>query len=164
MARQTFFSFRYKKDNWRAGIVRNSWVTKDKEKVAAGFFDSAEWEEVKKKTVSSIETWIDGQLKGTSVTVVLIGADTAGKKWINYEIVNSHNKGNGLLGIYVHQLKDKDQKSSTKGKNPFDGFSIKKDGKTVLLSSIYKTYDWVDDNGYQNMGKWIEEAAEDAGK
>lgn len=164
MARQTFFSFRYKKDNWRAGIVRNSWVTKDKEKVAAGFFDSAEWEEVKKKTDSAIEKWIDGQLKGTSVTVVLIGSDTASKKWINYEITSSYKKGNGLLGIYVHQLKDKDQKTTTKGKNPFDDIYITKDGKKVFFSSIYKTYDWVDDDGYTNMGTWIEKAAKDAGK
>lgn len=162
MARKAFFSFRYKKDNWRAGIVRNSWVTKDKE--AAGFFDSAEWEEVKKKTDSAIETWIDGQLKGTSVTVVLIGADTAGKKWINYEITASHKKGNGLLGIYIHQLKDKDKNTSTKGKNPFDDWTVTRDGKKVPLSSIYKTYDWVDDDGYNNMGDWIEKAAKSAGK
>jgi hypothetical protein len=162
MARKTFFSFRYKKDNWRAGIVRNSWVTQ--ERVAAGFFDSAEWEEVKKKTDSAIETWIDGQLKGTSVTVVLIGADTAGKKWINYEITASHKKGNGLLGIYIHQLKDKDKKTSSKGRNPFDDWSITRDGKKILLSTIYKTYDWVDDDGYSNMGAWIEKAAKAAGK
>jgi len=28
MARQTFFSFRYKADNWRAANIRSSWVTK----------------------------------------------------------------------------------------------------------------------------------------
>lgn len=164
MARQTFFSFRYKKDNWRAGIVRSSWVTKDKEKDVPGYFDSADWEAVKKKTDAKIEEWIDEQLKGTSVTVVLIGEDTAGKKWINYEINSSHKKGNGMLGIYIHQLKNSDKKTSSKGKNPFDGLSITKDGKTVLFSSLYKTYDWVDDDGYTNMGKWIEKAAKDAGK
>lgn len=164
MARQTFFTFRYKKDNWRASIVRNSWVTKDKEKVASGFFDSADWEAVKKKNDSDIETWIDGQLKGTSVTVVLIGTDTAGKKWINYEIKSSHKKGNGMLAIHIHQLKDKDQNTSTKGKNPFDDWSITKDGKKILFSSIYETYDWVNDDGYNNMGAWIEKAAKAAGK
>ena len=162
MARQTFFSFRYKKDNWRAGIVRNSWVTQERK--ASGFFDSAEWEEVKKKNDSAIEKWIDGQLEGTSVTVVLIGSDTAGKKWINYEITASHKKGNGLLGIYIHQLKENHKTTTTKGKNPFDDWSITRDGKKVLLSSIYKTYDWVDDDGYSNMGDWIEKAAKDAGK
>lgn len=162
MARKAFFSFRYKKDNWRASIVRNSWVTRDRE--SAGFFDSAEWEEVKKKTDSGIETWIDEQIKGTSVTVVLIGSDTAGKKWINYEITASYKKGNGLLGIYIHQLNDKDKKISTKGKNPFEDWYTTKDGKKVFFSSIYKTYDWVDDDGYENMGEWIEKAAKAAGK
>ncbi|MDO1722041.1 TIR domain-containing protein, partial [Escherichia coli] len=63
MARQTFFSFRYKKDNWRANVVRNSWVTQ--ERSAAGFFDSAEWEKVKKNTDANIEKWIDSQMTGT---------------------------------------------------------------------------------------------------
>jgi len=162
MARQTFFSFRYKKDNWRAGIVRNSWVTQERK--ASGFFDSAEWEAVKKETDSVIEKWIDGQLKGTSVTVVLIGSDTAGKKWINYEITASYKKGNGLIGIFIHQLKDKDEKTTTKGRNPFNDWHVTMDGKKVYLTSMYKTYDWINDDGYSNMGDWIEEAAKDAGK
>ena len=162
MARQTFFSFRYKKDNWRASIVRNSWVTQDRK--ASGFFDSAEWEEVKKKSDSAIEKWIDGQLKGTTVTVILIGSDTAGKKWINYEIKASHKKGNGLLGIFIHQIKNKDKKTTSKGKNPFDDWYVTKNGNKVYFSSMYKTYDWNNDDGYSNMGDWIEEAAKNAGK
>ena len=166
MTRKTFFSFRYKRDNWRAEIVRNSCLTQDR--VAAGFFNSAEWEEVKKRTDSEIATWINEQLKGTSVTIVLIGSDTAAKKWINYEIMASHKKGNGLLGIYIHQLKDKDKdkdkKMSTKGKNPFDYWSIKRDGEKIPLSSIYKTYDWVDDDGDSNIGDWIDQAEKAAGR
>ena len=159
MARQTFFSFRYKKDNWRASIVRNSWLTQ-KDRISSGFFDSAEWEEVKKKTDSAIETWIDGQLKGTSVTVVLIGADTAGKKWINYEITSSHKKCNGMLGIYIHNIKDRNGNTTTKGRNPFGDWKFEKAGAVVT----YPVYDWVVDNGYANMGNWIENAAKAVGK
>lgn len=158
MARQTFFSFRYKKDNWRAGIIRNSWVTQERK--AAGFFDSAEWEEVKKKSDSAIGEWIDGQLKGTSVTVVLIGADTAGKKWIKYEIESSHRRGNGMLGIRVHNLKDSQGNTTSKGDNPFDAYTFKRNDKIVT----YPVYDWVADDGYTNMGNWIEKAAKAAGK
>lgn len=158
MARQTFFSFRYKKDNWRAGIVRNSWVTQERK--AAGFFDSAEWEEVKKKNDVAIGEWIDEQLKGTSVTVVLIGTDTAGKKWIKYEIESSHKRGNGMLGIFVHNLKDSGENTATKGNNPFDAFIFKKNDQVVT----YPVYDWVVDDGYTNMGAWIEKAAKAAGK
>jgi len=158
MARQTFFSFRYKADNWRAANARSSWVTQDRK--ASGFFDTAKWEEVKKKKDSDIESWIDEQLKGTSVTVVLIGSDTAGKKWINYEITASHKKSNGMLGIYIHKKKDSKGNSMTKGKNPFDSWTFKKAGKVIE----YPTYDWVDDDGYNNMGDWIESAATAAGR
>lgn len=162
MARKTFFSFHYKQDNWRAANIRSSWVTKDRE--ASGFFDSTEWEKVKKKNNSDIEKWIDGQLFGTSVTVVLIGEKTAGRKWINYEITSSYKKGNGLLGIYIHNKKDSNGNTTRKGRNPFDDWYIEKDGKKIYFSTMYKTYDWVNDDGYKNMGKWIEQAAIDTGK
>ena len=162
MARRTFFSFHYKQDNWRASQIRNSWVTQDRK--AAGFFDSAKWEEVKKKDDSDIKKWIDEQLSGTSVTVVLIGEKTAGRKWVKYEIKSSYRKGNGLLGIYVHNKKDKDGNTSRKGGNPFSDLYITEDGKKIYLSELYETYDWVNDDGYNNMGDWIEKAASNAGR
>lgn len=158
MARQTFFSFRYKNDNWRASIVRNSWVTQERK--AAGFFDSAQWEEVKRKTDPAIAAWIDGQMNGTSVTVVLIGADTAGKKWIDHEITASHKRGNGMLGIYVHGIRDSKGMTSARGQNPFNNFNFTKNGANVT----YPVYDWVADEGYRNLGVWIEKAAIAAGR
>lgn len=159
MARRAFFSFHYERDVWRAGQVRNSWVTKDRE--SAGFWDSTAWEEVKKKGKASVEKWIDDQLKGTSVTVVLIGAETSTREYVGYEIDQSHKKGNGMLGIYIHNMKDADKKTDTKGANPFSSHTFKDaDGKIVT----YPTYDWVNDDGYNKMGDWIEAAAKKAGK
>ena len=162
MARKTFFSFHFKQDNWRASQVRNSWVTQDRK--AAGFFDSAEWEEVKKKDNSDIKKWIDKQLEGTSVTVVLIGEKTAGRKWIDYEIESSHGKKNGLLGIYIQNKKDSDGNTSNKGRNPFSDWYITRNDEKVYFTELYETYDWVNDDGYNNMGDWIEEAATNVGK
>jgi len=163
MARKTFFSFHYGPDCWRASQVKNSWVTQaDRE--AAGFFNSVEWEEVKRKQDSEIEKWIDKQLDGTSVTVILIGTNTAGREWINYEITSSHKKGNGLLGIYIHNKKNSKGLTSGKGRNPLEDWSITRNGQKIHLSSLYPTYDWVNNDGYTNMGKWIEEAAKKAGK
>jgi hypothetical protein len=159
MARKTFFSFHYAPDCWRAAQVKNSWVTQ-KDREAAGFFNSVEWEEVKKKQDSEIEKWIDKQLEGTSVTVILIGSNTAGRKWINYEITSSCKRGNGILGIYIHNKKNSKGLTSSKGNNPLDDWQV----KGVSLSSIYPTYDWVINDGYTNMGKWIEEAAKKAGR
>ncbi|MDP9651338.1 hypothetical protein J2793_006813 [Paraburkholderia caledonica] len=94
------------------------------------------------------------------MTVVLIGADTAGKKWIKHEIVSSHKKGNGLLGIYVNGIKNSNGQLGSKGANPFADFRFTKEGKEVT----YPVYDWVADNGYTNLGKWIEAAATAAGR
>lgn len=49
--------------------VRNSWVTQGVEK--AGFIDKAEFEKVQRQGKKAVENWIDNQLKGTSVTVIL---------------------------------------------------------------------------------------------
>lgn len=162
MARRTFFSFHFERDVWRASQIRNSWVTQDRED--AGFWDAAAWEAVKKKGTAAVEAWIDEQLKGTSVTVVLIGAETSQRDYVGYEIKQSHSKGNGMLGIYVHNMKDVNGKTDTQGANPFANWSIQQNGQKVLLSSIYPTYDWVNDKGRENIGTWIEAAAKKAGK
>ena len=163
MARRVFFSFHYERDIWRASQVRNSWVTKP-DREAAGFWDAAAWEEVKKKGEEAVKRWITKQLEGTTVTVVLIGAETSERKYVIYEIKRSYARGNGLLGVYIHKLKDKDGKVDYKGKNPFDNLYIEKDGRKVYLSEIYPTYDWVDDDGYNNFGDWVEKAAKKAGR
>lgn len=160
MARRTFFSFHYERDVWRAGQIRNSWVTKD-DKEAAGFLDSAKWEEVKKKGSDAIHKWIDEQLSGTSVTVVLIGAETSTREYVDYEITQSHKKGNGLLGIYVHNMKDSSGKTDSMGANPFNKWTFKDPAGNVV---IFPTYDWVNNDGYSNMGSWIEAAAKKAGR
>ncbi|MBI5061336.1 MAG: TIR domain-containing protein [Candidatus Aenigmarchaeota archaeon] len=151
MVRRVFFSFHYEMDVWRAGQVRNSWVTKP-DRETAGFFDSAEWEHVKKKGDDAIEKWIDKQLEGTSVTVVLIGNQTYGRKWINYEITSSWKRGNELLGICIHNLKDKNQQTDTQGRNPFEQWTFRRNGNIVQIP----IYDWLLHDGYNNLGKWVE--------
>lgn len=156
MTRRVFFSFHYERDIWRANQVRNSWVTQERE--SAGFWDASLWEEAKKKGDTAIKRMINSGLDGTSVTVVLIGAETAYRKWVDYEIVQSRKRGNGLLGVYIHKLKDKDGETDKKGTNPFDLWYITKDGKKMYYSEFYSTYDWVNDDGYNNFGDWIEKA------
>ena len=69
-----------------------------------------------------------------------------------------------MLGIYIHKLKNKDGKTDYKGRNPFDNFYIEKNGRKMYLSEIYPTYDWVDDDGYNSFAKWVEKAAQKAGR
>lgn len=141
MARRVFFSFEYEHDVSRAFVVRNSWITQGKE--AAGFVDSAGFEKIKRQGDRAVRCWIDNQLKGTSVTVVLVGSHTCASKWVRYEIEKSKEKNNGLLGIDISQIKDLDGKVSY---------------PCGQIPAGYRFYNWVRDNGYENMGCWIEEA------
>ncbi len=73
MARRVFFSFHYDRDVRRVAQIRNSWVVRAGNETQP-FVDKAEWESIKRTGSQAIERWIDKQLDGTSVTVVLIGA------------------------------------------------------------------------------------------
>ena len=141
MARRVFFSFKYK-DVSRAMVVRNSWVTQGKE--AAGFVDAADFEKIKRQGDQAIKNWINKQLEGTSVTVVLVGQQTCSSRWVKYEIQQSIARGNGLLGIDVSKIADLQGNTSD------------------LCGRIPQGYDfylWNKNDGYKNMGSWIEKAA-----
>ena len=146
MARRVFFSFEYS-DVTRAMVVRNSAVTKGKE--AAGFVDAAEFEKLEKQGDSAVKAWIDNQLVGTSVTAVLVGAKTCTSKWVAYEIEQSIKRGNGLLGIDISKIKD---------------LNLNTTDRCGRIPTGYSFYLWNNDNGYENIGDWIEKAAKDAGK
>lgn len=143
MARRTFFSFHYQRDIWRANVIRNSGVVIGS--AAAGFLDASLWEEAKKKGDAGIKKMIDKALENTTVTVVLIGAKTAGRKYINYEIEQSIKRGNGILGIHIHNIKNSDGKTDEKGNVP-----------AKLIKGGFKVYNWPFDN--EKFAKWIEDA------
>ncbi|MBO6850090.1 MAG: TIR domain-containing protein [Marinobacter sp.] len=146
MGRKVFFSFKYK-DVSRAMVVRNSWVAQGKE--AAGFIDKADFEAVKKKGDAAIRNWIDKQLEGTSVTVVLVGEKTCSSRWVKYEIEQSIARGNGLLGIDISKIKNLQGETSERCGEIPNGYSF---------------YLWNNHDGYNKMGGWIEKAAKAAGK
>jgi hypothetical protein len=160
LSRKVFYSFHFIPDNWRAAQVRNIGVIEGNTPVSDN-----DWEEVKKKGEKAIQEWIDGQLKGRSCTVVLIGENTAGRKWIEYEIKKSWDNGKGLVGIYIHNLKNSEGQQSEKGKNPFENFTLTVDGKKKKLSEIVRAYDppyTRSTNVYNNIEENLENLVEEA--
>jgi hypothetical protein len=120
-----------------------------------------DWESVKKGGDAAIAKWIATQMIGRTCTVVLVGANTAGRKWINHEIVESWNKGMGVVGIRIHRLLDSSGNGSSIGGNPFDSIEY----GTAKLSSVVKLYDpsytaSTDVYNYikRNLAGWVEEA------
>lgn len=162
MARKVFFSFHYDRDVRRVVQVRNAWVVRP-EGDAQPFYDKAEFEEVKRR-VGGIEKWIEQQLNGTSVTAVLFGAQTYEREWVRYEIKRSYELRKGILAIDIHNVKDPQLGPDVQGRNPLEYWSVKQNGRDVPFTALYRTYDWVRDDGYANMPLWIEEAARAAGR
>ncbi len=148
MARTVFFSFHYQIDIWRVNQIRN--IPNVIGNAAAGFRDASLWEEAKRKGDDEVKRMINKALEGTSVTVVFIGAKTAGRKFINYEIQKSLDRGNGLVGIQIHHLKNQDGETDDVGEIP-----------KAIEAAGFKVYKYVD---VEKLANRIEEAAKLAGK
>ena len=163
MARRVFFSFHFDRDIRRVVQIRNSWVVRA-ERETQTFVDKAEWESIKRTGNAAIEEWIEDQLAGTSVTVVMVGKETFDREWVRHEIKRSYQLKKGLLPIYIHNVRDPQKGIDARGKNPLDYWTIEQNGRPVPISNYYQSYDWVDDGGYANFSSWIDAAAKAAGR
>jgi hypothetical protein len=148
MARKIFFSFHYSRDVQRVSTVRNSNVIGNFEKTP--FYDKAEWEKIKRQGDQAVKSWIDSQLNGTSVTVVLIGTETYKRRWVKYEIEKSIEMKKGLIGVHINGIKDWNGNIEDLGPNP--------------LPSGYPVYKWNADDGAKKLADWVENAAIKAGR
>ncbi|MDM1551853.1 TIR domain-containing protein [Empedobacter falsenii] len=159
MAKRVFFSFHYQDViDFRANVVRNHWKTKPDREVA-GFFDSSIWEDAKKTSDLALKRLINKGLENTSNTCVLIGSDTFNRRWVSYEIMKSLEKGNHIFGVHINSIKCKNQKTKSKGNNPFYylGYSFSSDGKKLSLHD-YINGKWIK---YPDLDGWsVKEVAE----
>lgn len=160
MARRVFYSFHYVPDNWRASQIRNMGSLEGNRPVTDN-----EWESITRGGDKAIERWITSQLYGKSCAVVLIGQGTANRKWINYEIKSAWENGKGVLGVYIHNLRDARGDQCGKGLNPFDYLTFNSDHRR--LSSVIKAYDppYVYSNLVykyisDNLAGWVDAAVE----
>lgn len=155
--RQIFYSFHYANDVLRVQQIRNIGALEENKPVSHN-----EWETVKKGGNKAIEKWIDDNMNYRSCVVVLIGEETANRPWVKYEIKKAWQDKKGLLGIYIHNLKDPNVGKCNKGTNPFDQFTFE-DG--TKLSSTLKCYNPSSTDTYNdiknNIANWVENAIAD---
>ncbi|CAK1723765.1 Thoeris protein ThsB TIR-like domain-containing protein [Vibrio crassostreae] len=158
MARKCFFSFQYKPDNWRVSQVRNIGAIEGNQPAKDN-----DWETVVGGGDKQIEKWIADQMKGRTCTVILAGSNTANRKWINHEIIESWNKGMGVLVVHIHNLKNSSGQQSSKGANPLYYITHGSTGKRLSTiaqsyappySTSTNVYDYIADN----IDDWIEDA------
>lgn len=158
MTRRVFYSFHYDADKDRVSQVRNMGVVE-----GSPIASDNDWEQIKRGGDRAIQAWVDSQMTGTSCCVVLIGKDTANRKWVNYEIASAWKQNKGVVGVHIYELMNLKSQKSSKGANPLDYVTVGSGGRP--LSSIARTYDppYVDSkavyaNIATNMTSWIEEA------
>jgi hypothetical protein len=185
MAKRVFFSFHYQDIiDFRANVVRNHWRLKPNRE-SAGYFDASIWEKAKKEGNIALKRLINGAIKNTSNTCVLVGSDTFNRKWVSYEIMQSMKSGNHIFAVHINGI------TKSKGSNPlyYLGYSFSENGKKInlhdyinkkwikypdlegwtvkevdakyrnkiyRLSTDYKIYDWIDDDGYNKFTEWVE--------
>lgn len=157
--RRCYISFDAAHDLWRVQQVRNMGRIE-----AQPLLDRREWDEILRRGAKAIETWIDDNMRSKECLVVLVGAETAGRRWVRFEIERAWRAGLGILAINIHNLKDREGLSSKKGVDPFDSVIV--DGRAVEgrvydppFSDSAAVYGYIQ----ENVGQWISDAIEARG-
>jgi hypothetical protein len=144
--RNVYFAFHYQRDIFRVNQVRNSGLLFGARSV--GFADQSLWERARTRGDEALERLILDGLVGTTATVVLIGRQTASRRWVEFEIEESYERGNALLGVEIHHLRDHFGNTDSSGPTP-----------DLLIEIDAPIYRWRGDP--HDLGDWVEEAIEE---
>lgn len=152
--RQVFVSFHYE-DNWKVQQILGTQRFMQRFQ-GQKIFSPNEWEQVKRQGDSSIKKWIDDNMNYRSCCIVLIGEETANRRWVDYEIRTAWNSGKGVFGIYIHNLKNQWGQYGFKGRSPFNSIMLQ---NGQYLSSYVRVYEPRDLSEIaNNIETWIEQA------
>jgi Thoeris protein ThsB, TIR-like domain len=119
MPRRVFYSIHYKPDSWRVSQIKQMGAIEGQRILHAN-----EWEQIERQP-DGIKRWINEAMQGKSCVVVVIGSQTYTSPWVDYEIRKGWDEGKGVLGVYVHGLKDVTGYTCAKGPCPFTSIGLK---------------------------------------
>jgi len=158
MAKRAFFSFHYERDHWRVQQVLNMGAVEGQT-----ILNHQKWEEVKRKGDAAIKAWIDGQMEGKTVVVVLVGAQTANRPWVQYEIAHAWDNHKKLVGVRVHGLQNELRQTDHAGANPFATVKLTSGGVVAdyvpLFNPAGATSQAVYADIKKNLLTWVDSAA-----
>lgn len=152
-----FYSFHYDNDVFRVQQIRNMGVVEGDEPVSPNA-----WEQIKRRGDTAVETWIDDNMKYRRCVVVLIGSQTANRRWVKHEIKRAWELKKGLIGIYIHNLKCPRTGACAIGANPFSNWDV--DGRSMAsLVSCHDPSSW---DAYGDISRgiaaWVAQAIDAA--
>lgn len=146
--RKVFYSFHFDADVLRVQQVRQIGALEGNTSVSPN-----EWEELRKNR--AVDKWIDREMAKADCVVVLIGTQTHGRPWVQYEINQAMARKRPLLGVHIHNLRCMNTGTCAKGADPLARHR-------GLLYSYPTTYDPRADDAYndiaRNLPGWIEHA------
>lgn len=120
-----FHSFHYDRDAHRVQQILQMGAIEGQ-----AILNAQDWEAVKRKGPAAIEKWIDDQMKYKSAVVVLVGAQTASREWVLYEISKAWDEKRPLVGVRIHGLQNLSKQTDSPGVNPFEKVALQS-GKKV---------------------------------
>ncbi len=107
----------------------------------------------------AVKAWIEGELAGTTVTLVLVSAATSSVDTVKYEVKKSYGRGNGLVVVRVHALPGRDRTVDEAGANPLDEVLVPVGDDTVPLADLGARRGGGGDDGARHLAEWVETAA-----
>lgn len=152
MKRKVFYSFHFDNDVMRVQQIRNMGVLEGDEPVSPNT-----WEQIK-RTEQGVKNWIEQNLSGKSCLVTLIGSQTANRPWVKYEIQRAWELGKAVVGVHIHRLNCPRNGFGTKGANPFDQFTFKRNDRIIKPLIYEPSFNDAYGDIRDNLETWIENA------
>ncbi|GAA2453754.1 TIR domain-containing protein [Agromyces soli] len=157
MARSVFYSFHYSRDAWRVQQVINIGMLDGQP-----ILNAQKWEEVQRKGEAAIQAWIDQQMSYKKAVIVLVGAQTASRQWVQYEITKAWNAKKPILGVRIHGLADSTGRTDSAGANPFENVALQGGGTVAdyvpLFTPSGLTSQQVHASIKANLASWVDRA------
>lgn len=119
MAKSVFYSFHYDNDVHRVQLVRQIDAL-----TGAPEITGQNWEQVRYKTETAIQNWIDKEMNYKKAVIVLIGRKTSERHYVQYEIERAWSMKKPLLGVRIHGLASLSDGADSPGEDPFQALGL----------------------------------------
>ncbi len=125
-----FLSFYFSEDALLAKEMMDVWLNFP-EAAATAFIEEEEIQLMQKEGFPRIYNWIEKEVEKADVVLVVIGDNTQGRHFVEYEIAIAQKLGKPMLGV-----------------------RWKEEGESPLLP-VFPEYNWLVDEGIKNLESWV---------
>lgn len=155
--RRIFPSYDWDEDVWRVNQIMNLDEILEKEDI--GFEKGVPNEEIKSSD-RKIEEWIKSNMERCSCVIFFVGEKTYKSEWVKYEMELAKKLRKARFIINLRGMKNKEGEECKECPDPYKHHRLYSSTGGYMI----KRYDWIKNNGLENISDWIEDACQRAGK